>query len=111
MEPLNLEPLNLMSPNEPAVLSIAQQIADCLPGWQFNVVEPLAGVPMGIVIEFDPKDTLGAQRARTLLPALIDSGLQVYGPYPALPTPPERLPTRLGGPVDASVRITIGRKP
>jgi hypothetical protein len=114
MQPLGPQQLDIfMYPNDPEISQITEQIAECLPGWQFHVIQPLAGgFTPGIIIEFDPKDNLAMQRSKTLVSALLECKLAVRGPIPSLPTPPDKLPAFLGsGPVNATVRMTIGKKP
>lgn len=101
-------------PNNGEILHIAEQVAWALQaaGWTIKGIQPLGGGRVsGILIEFDPHDESAHARATALFSALADCGLHIEGPYPTLPTPPSQLPAFLGtGPVDASIRITIGQK-
>jgi hypothetical protein len=99
-------------PNDGEIMGIAQPVANCLQGWTIKAVQPLGGGTVeGMLVEDDPADPLAVRRAQALVDVLAKNGLKVAGPIPSLPTPANKLPAFLGdGPIDASIRLTVGKK-
>ncbi len=113
MQPLGVQKIDFfLYPNDGEIMAIAQQVASSLQGWTVKAVQPLGGGTVsGMLVEYDPSDASATSRAATLVAALKDCGLTVKGPLPTLPTPQDKLPAFLGnGPIDASIRLTVGRK-
>ncbi len=101
-------------PNNGEIVHIAEQVAGVLQaaGWTAKAIQPLGGGRVsGMLVEIDPNDRVAGKRAAALISALAACGIQIQGPTPTLPTPQNQMPPFLGeGPVDATIRITIGPK-
>jgi hypothetical protein len=99
-------------PNDPEIMRIAQLVANSLKGWTVKAFQPLGGGTVsGMLVEYDPSDSSATRRAGALVDALRACRLEVAGPVASLPTPKSQLPAYLGdGTVDASIRLTVGRK-
>jgi hypothetical protein len=104
-------------PNDPEILGIAEPIARALErdGWPVVAFQPLGGGNVsGMLVEYDPTNPDATRRATALVASLSRLRLAVQGPAATLPTPTAQIPAYLGPNnmhVEASIRLTIGRKP